>query len=123
MNTTREISKQGFEYEFKINMDDPTAPAEGDFSTIYRVAAPSLVRMITKLGEGTGHVIEMYVSPAAPGFCNMCTRQVLLKTKDGKVKYTGRETRDRQIKVCPIFLYTSSSSVNSTQRVIIIVSF
>ena len=68
MNTTREISKQGFEYEFTINMDDPNAPQNGDFSTIYNVAAPGLVRMVTKLGEGTGHIIEMYVSPAAPGF-------------------------------------------------------
>ena len=113
MNTTREISKQGFEYEFTINMEDPNAPQNGDFSTIYNVAAPGLVRMVTKLGEEAGHVIEMYVSPAAPGFCNMCTRQVLVKTKDGKVKYTGRETRDRQIKVCLIFQSSSSIIANS----------
>ena len=103
MYTTREISKQGFEYEFKMNMDDPTAPDKASFSTVDRFYAPSHLRIVTKAGDDeAGHIIELYISPAAPGFCNMCTRQILVKNKDGKVQYTGRQTRDSQIKVCSI---------------------
>ncbi len=104
MNTTREISKQGFKYEFTINMDNPNAPQNGVFFTIYIVPAPGQVRMVTTLGKGTGHIIEMYISPATPGFCNMCTYQVLAKPNDGKVKYTGQEMCDRQIKVSIILI-------------------
>ena len=85
-------------------MEDSNAPEKGKFSTIYDFAAPSTVRMVTKSGEvGAGHIIEFYVSPAAPGFCNFCTRQILVKTKEGKVQFTGRKTRDTQIKVRTCF--------------------
>jgi hypothetical protein len=107
MNTTREISKQGFEFQFKMNMDDPSAPEKASFYTVDRFYAPSHFKLVTKIGDvGAGHVIEIYVSPAAPGFCNMITRQVLVKTNDGKVQYTGRDTRDSQIKVCLIFVFS-----------------
>jgi len=33
----------------------------------------------------------------------MISCQVLVKTNDGKVQYTGRDTRNSQIKVCLIF--------------------
>jgi hypothetical protein len=116
MFTTREISKEGFEYEFKMNMDDPTAPDKASFSTVDRFYAPSHLRIVTKAGDdGAAHIIELYISPAAPGFCNMCTRQILIKTKDGKVKYTGRQTRDSQIRVCSIlFIFTLVNKISQS---------
>ena len=115
MNTTREISKHGFEFQFKMNMDDPSAPEKASFYTADRFYAPSHFKLVTKIGDaGAGHVIEIYVSPAAPGFCNMITRQVLVKTNDGKVQYTGRDTRDSQIKVCLIFFIFTFDTLKLT---------
>jgi hypothetical protein len=43
----------------------------------------------------------------------MITRQVLVKTNDGKVQYTGRDTRDFQIKVSLILLFSPLILSNS----------
>ena len=77
-----EISKEGFKLQFRMNMEDPNAPKDGKFSTTYDFAVPSQVRMVTNAGEaGPGHIIEFYISPAAPGLCNFCSRQILVKDK------------------------------------------
>ncbi len=96
-------------------MDDPSAPEKAGFYTADRFYAPSHFKLVIKIGDAeAGYVIEIYVSPAAPGFWNMISSQVMVKTNDGKVQYTGRDTRDNQIKVCLIFFIVTFDTLKLT---------
>ena len=100
-NNTNGLSKDGFDVEFTMNFNDKNDPKDGDVTTLDRFEAPGALRLFTKVGDdGSCHIGETYTSPAKPGWSNVMIRQTVVKTKDGKVPVTGRQTRDGQIKVC-----------------------
>ena len=100
-NNTNGLSKDGFDIEFTMNFNDKNDPKDGDVTTLDRFEAPGALRLFTKVGDdGSCHIGETYTSPAKPGWSNVMIRQTVVKTKDGKVPVTGRQTRDGQIKVC-----------------------
>ena len=83
-----------------MNMEDGSVPEQGDVKSLDQVTAPANLRVLTKVGDdGACHIVEIYSSPGEPGFSNNVARQIVVKTKDGKVPFTGRQTRDTQIKV------------------------
>ena len=92
-----------------MNFNDKNDPKDGDVTTLDRFEAPGALRLFTKVGDdGSCHIGETYTSPAKPGWSNVMIRQTVVKTKDGKVPVTGRQTRDGQIKVCQMMITTKS---------------
>ena len=108
-NNTNGLSKDGFDVEFTMNFNDKNDPKDGDVTTLDRFEAPGALRLFTKVGDdGSCHIGETYTSPAKPGWSNVMIRQTVVKTKDGKVPVTGRQTRDGQIKVSLMIITTKS---------------
>ena len=108
-NNTNGLSKDGFDVEFTMNFNDKDDPKDGDVTTLDRFEAPGALRLFTKVGDdGSCHIGETYTSPAKPGWSNVMIRQTVVKTKDGKVPVTGRQTRDGQIKVSLMMITTKS---------------
>ena len=76
-------------------------PRNGDTKFVDHVTAPGNLKIFTKAPDEGAHCIEieLYTSPGMPGFTNLSTRQMIIKTKDGKAPLSGRVARDSQIKV------------------------
>lgn len=92
-------SKKEWACEFTMNMDDRDDPRNGDTKFVDHVTAPGNLKIFTKAPDEGAHCIELYTSPGMPGFTNLSTRQMIIKTKDGKAPLSGRVARDSQIKV------------------------
>ena len=48
--------------------------------------------------EGASHAIQLFCSPASPGWVNTSYRQYVIKSEDLKIPPSGRKYRDGQIK-------------------------
>ena len=96
IKTTKQVNKNGFSCEFAMESDQDTKEPHKFYD---KFAAPGQIEIMTPLGDdGARHVVETYVSPAAPGYCNVMARQSIIKSIDGRVPPSGRQTRDSQIK-------------------------
>ena len=95
-----------------MNMEDRDDPRNGDTKFVDHVTAPGNLKIFTKAPDEGAHCIELYTSPGMPGFTNLSTRQMIIKTKDGKAPLSGRVARDSQIKVSISFVVLIMDTCN-----------
>jgi Pheophorbide a oxygenase len=84
LDVTEPLTKHGF------SMRNPSsANPVGGLTTFY---APSLVAIDANVGDdGAKQVLELYVSPSRPGFCNHVGRMVIVKDKSGAMPKLFRQ--------------------------------